>query len=585
MEGEDKPVAKNRSFKLNSSLLSVAAVTVLFLISFYLWTSPFQENKIPFGEGDSAWHFAIGDNIAETDNAPFRLPYYVGVWYYGFNDYLGPFAPEYAPSNHVNYALMQIFGGDRFIPVLIFRAVASFLGAIAVFFMVSKLFGVLPGFLAGLGLTFSLREQMTYLFGQQPTLIAMVIAPVTLYAWYKYLVSFYESDNKKRKNIYLFMTVALLASQYLLHVQGFVASIVIMAVLTTAMIIRFRKLPISKSSIVPIGIATVLLLAVMVPFAAIYLGTPDADKLAVNFDMGRLLQWGVSPEEFVGSFPPTISLFLAQYSILLVPFLVAGMLLLLIRLFTVKNNTKEIFLLSWLIGVYIVLHLDVFMGTNLNRVVRMLVFEHYIFFTLMAVSVIWLPQLLSQLLKGDKQIMQMVKYSSITILAVLLTFTLIFTAGKATYSGSSVNYNGIDYSYGNIKDSYQGISRITPTQVEFSEWLTTAVPEDAFIYDPSIRVVGQWRYPKMRWMLGVSQRHIGRYDGGEIIDADFKDPDKVYFMFDYSDIALFASNPQSQQQGIAWGTQLQEFEQEIFNVSTLVYDTNNIRLYKYEGGQ
>src|SRR3989338_5137290 len=116
------------------------AVTVLFIVAFSVWTLPFQQDERPFGEGDAAWHFSIGDYIAQSDTPIWRLPFYIGMWYYGYNSILGPFAPEYPPSNHYNYALMQVSGGERFVPVMIYRAMASFLGIFAVFFLVAKLY-------------------------------------------------------------------------------------------------------------------------------------------------------------------------------------------------------------------------------------------------------------------------------------------------------------------------------------------------------------------------------------------------------------------------------------------------------------
>lgn len=552
-------------FSLSPKALAAAAVAVLFVVSLYLWTLPFQKNQLPFGEGDSAWHFAIGDSISSSDNAEFRLPYYVGVWYYGFNKILGPFAPEYPPSNHVNYALMQVFGGERFIPVFIFRAVASFLGAIAVFFVVSRLFGVLPAFIAGLGLSFSLREQLTYIFGQQPTLVAVVIAPVTMYAWYRYLTSIYEADGNfgsGGNKIYLFLAFALLASQYMLHLQGFVASAVIMAVFAVAMAVRFRRLPFSKSNFLPLAAAIAIFLAVAAPFAAIYLGTPE--NYEPSWKLGRFLEWGISPDYFKGSFPPAFSLFSSEYAKFLVPFLAVGMILLFVRLFLVKKNTRELFLLSWLIGTYLVLHLDVFIPIGLNRLARMLVLENYIFFTLIAMSVVWLPQTIASFLKLDSRIAGVARYA----LAAILIFALVMTSGRSTYSTLSQAYGGID--------------RITPVQADFAANYLSKLPERAFIYDPSVKVVGQWRYPKMRWMLAVSGRHIARYEGGPIAGEGYIDRNETYFMFDYSDIALLASSPQFQQQASAWASQLQQIERGLFNSTQPMYDVNNISLYRYE---
>lgn len=554
-------------FTTSSKTVAVAAVTVLLLVSLYLWTLPFQKNRLPFGEGDSAWHFAIGDHISSSDKAEFRLPYYIGVWYYGFNKILGPFSPEYPPSNHVNYALMQVFGGERFIPVFIYRAIASFLGVLAVFFMVWRLFGVLPAFIAGLGLSFSLREQLTYLFGQQPTLVAIVITPVTMYAWYKYLASVYGSSEDRTNHsgggnaVYLYITFALLASQYLLHFQGFVASAVIMAVFAAAMLVRFRKLPLSKLNVRHILVASLLFVVVAAPFAAIYFGAGD---VVSRSGFGRLFEWGISPDDVQGSFPASFVEFSAEYPKILLPFLAVGTLLLLLRLFLVKNNLKEIFLLSWLVGMYLAVHLDVFIPTGLNRLARMLVLENYIFFTLIAMSVVWLPQAVASFLKLNLRIAAVAKYS----LAAILIFALVMTSGRATYTTLSQAYGGID--------------RITPVQADFAESYLGKLPENAFIYDPSVKVVGQWRYPKMRWMLGISGRHVARYDGGEIAGADFIDKSETYFMFDYSDIALLASNPAFQQQASAWASQLQQIEKGMFNNTPPIYDVNNIRLYKYE---
>ena len=570
MDGGSQEGDAKTGFSLDSKLLGVIAVIALFLVSFFLWTLPFQQNRLPFGEGDSAWHFAIGDHISSSDKATFRLPYYVGIWYYGFNKILGPLAPEYPPSNHVNYALMQIFGGDRFIPVFIYRAIASFLGVFAVFFMVSRLFGLLPAFIAGLGLSFSLREQLTYIFGQQPTLLAILITPVTMYAWYKYLTSLYDPDSagsagssagRGGNNIYLFISFALLASQYLLHFQGFTGSVVLMAVSATALAVRFRRVPFSKSNLLPLALAIIIFLAVAAPFAAIYFGSPE--NYTPSWKLGRFLEWGISPDYFKGSFPPQFSLFSSEYAKVLVPFLAVGMILLFVRLFLVKKNIKELFLLSWLIGTYIVLHIDVFVGIGLNRLARMLVLENYVFYSLIALSVVWLPSTLSSLLKLNTKFASAAKY----VLAFILIFSLVMTSGKATYNTLSQAYSGID--------------RITPAQADFAANYISKLPENAYVYDPSIKIVGQWRYAKMRWMLAISQRHIGRYEGGPIAVVDFINKNETYFMFDYSDIALFASSPQYQQEAAAWASQLQQVEKGMFNNTQPLYDVNNIRLYKY----
>jgi hypothetical protein len=543
---------------------------VLFILSLYLWTIPFQKNNLPFGEGDSAWHFSIGDHTSSSDKADFRLPYYVGAWYYGFNTILGPFAPEYPPSNHINYALMQDFGGERFVPFLIYRAIASFLGIFAVFFMVSRLFGNLPGFIAGLGLSFSIREQLTSMFGQQPTLTSLIITPVATYAWYMYLTSVYSPDNTSGdKKPYLFITIALLASQFMLHLQGLVSSAIIIAFFTIAMAIKSRKLPISKANWKSLLLASIIFIAIAAPFAAIYLGVPDATSAGFSAkNLGRLLQWGVNPDLVQGSFPPSSVLFSAEYSSKIVPFLVVGLLLLALRIFLVKNNSKELFLLSWLLGTYIMLHFDVIAGTGIPRMVRNLVLENYIFFTLIAVSIVWLPQTIAAVVKLDKRIVSGAKYA----LAALLVF-LIFVAGYTTTKDR-------------MSSSYAGIERITPLQAEFASDYIGKLPENAFIYDvvipgdtgSSYRV---FRYPKMRWMLAISQRYVGRERPEDSLTR-IANINEVYMLFDYSDILLFESNPNFASFGQALHNTLFSIETSMFNNTEPVYDFNNMRLYKYQ---
>ncbi|MBI3037322.1 hypothetical protein HYY73_06275 [Candidatus Woesearchaeota archaeon] len=589
MGGEAVSAAKGNSgggaksgIVLDSRLLGVVAVAVLFIISLYLWTLPFQKNRLPFGEGDAAWHFAIGDHIASSDKADFRLPYYVGVWYFGYNRILGAFAPEYPPPNHVNYALMQIFGGERFVPLMIYRAFASFLGVFAVFFLVSRLFGVLSGFLAGLGLSFSIREQLTSLFGQQPALTSLVITPVTTYAWYAYLASFYDahaagginagsSQDGQRggRKIYLYLAFALLASQFLLHMQGFVASSVIMAVFTIAMAVKFRKLPVSRSNIKAFAVAAIMLAIVAAPFLAIYFGTPDTQGTGFSFSLPRLLQWGISPESVQGSFPAAFVQFSAEYGKFLLPFLFAGIALLILRLFLVRNNSRELFLLSWLIGTYIILHLDVFTGASVPRLARMLVIENYAFFSLIALSVVWIPQTISSILKLDAWLASAAKYS----LAAVLLFVLLS--------------NGWGQTSDRLKAAYGGLERITPIQAEFASGFLAKLPEKAFVYDPVLPSVGgfpytTWRYAKMRWMLAISQRYVGR-DVPEKSLNRVADRNEVYELFDYSDLAVMASSSDegTKQLGMALGSELRKIEVQMFNNTTPLYDNNNIRLYRY----
>ena len=554
-------------FKVDQKLLGVLAVTVLLLSSFYLWTLPFQHNRLPFGEGDSAWHFAVGDNIASKDEATFDLPYYIALWYAGFNTLLGKFAPEYPHPNHVNYALMQVFGGERFTPVFIYRAIASFLGILSVFFLLSRLFGLLPAFIASLGLSFSVRERLMYIFGQQPTIISLAIAPAAIYAWFRYLDSFYEDAAVGGRKIYLFISFALLASQYLLHFQGFIGSAIIMAFFAVAMAVKFRRLPISKGNARPLAIAVIAFIIVAAPFVLIYAGTGGSEfKPALN--LGKLGGWGISPPEVSGNFPPDSVKFSSEYPGLLPFFLFAGIALLLVRIFLVKSNTRELLLLSWLVGVYIILHLDGLTGTSVARITRMLLLENYLFYSLIALSVVWLPSTLASLVKVNRQVSGAAKY----FLAVILVFIVIFSSGAKAKE--------------DFKLAYGGLERITPLQADFAQNVLGKLPDKAFVYDqvlssPAGQQYRVFRYPKLRWMLAISQRYVGRNSpfNNSLVD----DMNETYYLFDYSDMAVFASSSdqRTSQFGLVLASEMRDIEVKLFNNSKPVYDASNIRLYNY----
>ena len=117
----------------------IAALTTLFLLSFFVWTQPIRSNPLPFGEGDGAYHFSYNEYMSSADKTMTQLPDYIHLWYYGYNKLVFG-SPEYPPSNHVAAAIVQAFSGGV-VPVFIFYALTSSFGALAVYFLIRKLFG------------------------------------------------------------------------------------------------------------------------------------------------------------------------------------------------------------------------------------------------------------------------------------------------------------------------------------------------------------------------------------------------------------------------------------------------------------
>lgn len=522
---------------------------VLFLVAFFVWTLPIQVSHLPFGEGDAAWHFGIGDFIASHDRSIALLPSYIGYWYYLFNPVLGPNALEYPPSNHVNYAFMELFTGDRFVSVYIYKAVTSFLGVFAVYFLVSRLYGAWPGFLAGFGMAFSSREMLTYLWGQQPTLLSISLVPVALYAFYSYLVSAFEG---RAKNIYLYMASFLLISQYLLHIQGVIVSLTLMGVFALLMLVRHRRFPVIALSPVHIAVCAALMAVVAVQFFSIYFGT-QLDVGTSGGSPGRLFSWGIDPKLQEGSYPEFYFSFAHNYGSMgialprigdvlpLMPFILLG-----ITFAVLRRKSQDLLLLSWLIGVYITLHLDVFLGTSIPRVARMLVVESQLFFALAAVGAFYLPSIIK--LNLDRQLMKLG-------MSVLLIAAIALTIGVG--------------SYGFMKGSYSELMRISPAEIEASGWMAANLPDDSVIYN-----LGTISYPKMRFMHVLSQRYMNNKPEGFALANSNITLIPTHYVFDYSDLARFSSDPKASRM-------ISELEGMEKNFSgTRIYDRNNIRIYR-----
>ncbi|MBI2134298.1 glycosyltransferase family 39 protein [Candidatus Woesearchaeota archaeon] len=504
----------------------------LFLVAFYVWTLPIQESRLPFGEGDAAWHFGVGDFISSQDKTIDRLPPYIGYWYYLFNPVLGPFALEYPPSNHVNYAFMQAFGGDRFASVYIFKAITSFLGVFSVYFLVSRLYGSIAGFAAGLGLSFSSREITTYLWGQQPTLLSVVIVPVVLYSFFMYLSSVFEG---KPRNVYLYVTSLLLASQYLLHIQGVLVSVFVMGIFAVAMVLKYKRVPFRSISLVHLGICLLMLGAVVLPFLMIYFG-PESD-LADRGSFSRLFSWTIDPKLQSGAYPDSFFSFSSNYGVFLLPFIMAGVVFLLVR-----RKDQDVLMLSWILAIYVILHFDVFFGASIVRVARMLIAEPQLFFALSAIGAVGLAGMVR--VPGiDRAVLRLV-FSSVLVLLI------IFTIGIS--------------SFGFLKSAYASDMRVSDAELEASSWISSNLPEDAVIYN-----VGTITYPKMRFMHVVSGRFTNNKDSGFSFGNVSLVP--THYLFDYSDVSRFKGFEGRVEQ-------MKAFEKSING--TVLYDRNGIKIFE-----
>jgi len=183
--------------------LDMLLVTILYIFSLFMWTLPIQNNPVPYGEVDASSHFMIADYMVKTDKVIYELPPYIDIRYWRDN-FLVNSRLWYHPPYHMNFANIGILGGHRITSLFLFNAILSSSGVIILFFIVRRLFGQLPAFLASLFMAFSMRDILIYMWGQWPQQLSYLMTPIILFSFYKYISSFLE---QKTNFTYLYISV------------------------------------------------------------------------------------------------------------------------------------------------------------------------------------------------------------------------------------------------------------------------------------------------------------------------------------------------------------------------------------------
>ena len=104
--------------------LETILLCLLVIGSVWIWTMPFQNDEHPFGEVDSAAHFALGDAMGSANTPIVQLPFYIDKRY-GNDNTFKPHSLFYHPPFHVNFAIMQLLTRERFLPIFLLNALMS----------------------------------------------------------------------------------------------------------------------------------------------------------------------------------------------------------------------------------------------------------------------------------------------------------------------------------------------------------------------------------------------------------------------------------------------------------------------------
>ena len=564
--------------RIKRNYVQVSIFIAVYLFALYVWTLPFQDSKIPYGEWDAISHWELGDFIAQRDNTFVYLPGFLD-YSYGTDNKFKYHTLWYHPPFHTDFAIISAFSRDRMVPIFLTNAVFATAILISVFFVINRLFGFLPAILSSFLLTFSMRDILPYLWGQWPERFAYAFIPLVLYSFYMYYTTY---SKEKNKPIYLYIMSFLLAINAFIHPLVFFHSLAGIFVLAVALGIKLRKIPFNAKHI---GVSLVILVVLFAMFpyqtgnvivSFTKSSTPEESKHPV---ISRLLQWAPNHKDFVGSVPRsyfsfeqmigywgflddgklqgvnTDSGFFKKLSVnitnLLFIFLIIGITILFIR-----RENRDIFILAWLISLYLVLHRDLI--GKFTFLHRSLSATAHIFFPIIAIGALSI----FSLIKIKKIYKTYLKYG----LAVLIVaFTLIYNFPAA--------HSTLDNAY----DS--PFLRLNPAQIEVSEWIKDNSDEDQ-----NVSVIGPIPdlMQKVWWMASYSHRVSSYFEGFFTWPQYEENREEIiryhilndYVVFDYTDIALLSDRSVAER----W----LEFERQNFANHTLLYNKDNIRVYHYE---
>jgi len=537
----------------------ILILIIIYLGMLYLWTMPFQQQKIPYGEGDAAIHYIIADNMYVTDKPTLKLPETNPVFNFQMGNLFMPGYLFYCPQFHTNFAISEIIGGERVVPFYLYLALICTGIFFSVYILLRKQFGAATAILASFLLIFSMRDRLTYLWGQWGTAVTLLYIPIILYTYYKYTESVY---NSKEKLIYLYMTYILAAMQFLFHPLGIPVVLGMILVYTVLISIKEKKLPINKTNIKHFIIGIFLFLFIICAFAPlqvpshlgrinrdVVIGTPDQSEPSTQIKEGydvskfaRIFKWYDFPEVFHGIPDFYFSFKNLYYGYWMLPFLILGILFLILR-----RKSKDLLMLSTIIAFYIIVHLDlinVYLGAKMPR---LFYFESVIFYPLMAIGI----TSIALFIKTNDKSSKIIKWG---IVAAAVIAVLLINA-KPTYD--------------QFKGAYPIPMRMDQAQFDASNWINDNLPKDAIVM-----YVGTPTFLNRAWMHAVSAR-MAVFDQNNIVPSLDKNINRTnYILMDYSLYMIIGG-----EQATGLISELQQWEKNNTKGS-VIYDKNGIKIFK-----
>jgi len=222
----------------------------------------------------------------------------------------------------------------------------------------------------------------------------------------------------------------------------------------------------------------------------------------------------------------------------------------------IRRENRDLFLLAWLISFYLILHRD--LAGKATFLHRSLSASAHIFAPITVIGAVSI----ASLIKLPQNYKSFLKFG-LSALVVVLALTYNFPKAYATLSTA---YNS-------------PFARLNPAEIDVSEWLQNNIDESQNV---SIIGVPPQLLQKVWWMSSYSHRTSMFFEGflswktyavnrNETVKYHLMND---YLVLDYSDIGRLQDQSSAQQ----W----QKFEQTNLASHKLLYNKDNIKVYKYE---
>ena len=283
-------------------------------------------------------------------------------------------------------------------------------------------------------------------------------------------------------------------------------------------------------------------------------GRDDGNAAAGKaLDLSRLLHWSLNPQDYSGSVPESYFSFTQMHGLWTLPFLLIGIAILLLR-----RQEKDIFMLAWLISLYLVLHRDLISKAAFLH--RSLSATAHIFAPLTTIGAVYIVSLI----KLPSNYSKFLKYG--------IAAVFVYLALSVNYATASKLINKDTYNPYTIDGFF-----VTLNEPEFkaSQWILENAPAPVNISVLGIPHADNFASAtskKIRW-LGAASQHATRFHFFREDQQGTLDSKEWYIMMDYTMVG-----PMRDQQS---ADMLQQFEKVNLTNHTLIYNKDDIRVYKH----